>query len=300
MTHSVDPVSEHIVDQLIAERAPTLLKRPLSRWMVRKLLYPQLGYHQAKAAIDRVQDLPGGEIMSLAGVEIGMDVRTLGTSRLPAKGRAVIAVNHPTGLADGVALWRGLSPIRKDLRILANGDALRIAPGLAELFIPVEWVKSRRTNAGSRRVLADVARALRDEAALVFFPSGRLAFLQWHGLKERPWLPTVVTVARKFDAPIVPLHIRSRNSWLFYALSQLSHELRDVTLFHELLNKRDRLFELTIGLPIDAAELPDDPAEATRQLQRHVEFELPRASRLHPRIAQPPGGSLTRATAHGR
>ena len=50
-----------------------------------------------------------------------------------------------------------------------------------------------------------------------------------------------MTLARRFSAPIVPLHIRARNSWLFYALSQLSHELRDITLFHELLNKEDRL-----------------------------------------------------------
>lgn len=299
MSQSDDPVAVHIVDQLIEERAPTLLRRPLSRWLMRRLLYPRLGYHEAKAAIDRVQGLPGAQVMSLAGTEIAMVVRTLGASRLPAKGRVVIAANHPTGLADGVALWRGLSPIREDLRILANGDALRIAPDLGDVFIPVEWVKSRRSAAGSRRVLADVGRALRDEAALVFFPSGRLAFLQWHGLKERPWLPTVVSVARKFDAPIVPLHIRSRNSWMFYALSQLSHELRDVTLFHELLNKRGRLFELTIGLPIDAAELPDDPAEATRRLQHHVEFELPRASRLHPRIAHGPGPHLARASARG-
>ena len=132
----------------------------------------------------------------------------------------------------------------------------------ATSFIPVEWVKSRRNAAGSRRVLTDIARALHSEAALVFFPSGRLACLRWHGLAERPWLPTVVTVARKFGAPILPLHIRARNSWLFYALSQLSHELRDVTLFHELLNKRGRRFELTVGLPIDAADLPDDPADA--------------------------------------
>ena len=169
-------------------------------------------------------------------------------------------------------------PVRQDLKILANGDALRIAPALAEVVVPVEWVKSRRKPADSRRVLADLANAMREQSALVFFPSGRLAYLGWHGLQERPWLPTVVTLARRFEAPILPLHIRARNSWLFYALSLLSQELRDVTLFHELLNKEGRLFELTLGLPIDAADLPDDPADAIRLLQRHVEVELPRAS----------------------
>ena len=284
MTPTDDRAPRHIVDQLIEERAPTLLRQPVSRWLLRHLLYPRLGYREAKAAIDRVQGRSGRAIMTFAADEIGMQVRTLGASLLPARGRVVLAVNHPTGLADGVALWRGLSPIRADLRILANGDALRIAPGLGEVFIPVEWVASRRTAAGSRRVLADIARALHDEAALVFFPSGRLAHLRWRGLAERPWLPTVVSVARKFRAPIFPLHIRARNSWLFYALSQVSHELRDVTLFHELLNKRGRRFELTVGLPIDPMDLPDDPAEAVALLQHHVEHEMPRASRAHPTI----------------
>ena len=289
----------HIVDQLIEERAPTLLRRPLGRWLMRRLLYPCLGYHEAKAGIDRARGLSGPAVMALAAREIAMRVCTLGASRLPRKGRVVIAANHPTGLADGVALWHGLSSIREDLRILTNGDALRIAPGLGDLFIPVEWVKSRRNAAGSRRVLTDIARALHDEAALVFFPSGRLAHLRWHGLVERPWLPTVITVARKFRAPILPLHIRARNSWLFYALSQLSHELRDVTLFHELLNKGGCVFELTVGLPIDPADLPDDPAEATRRLQRHVEFDVPRASRTHPRIDRAPRRPGGQAVASG-
>jgi putative hemolysin len=274
----------HVVDQLIEERAPTLVQRPAGRWLLRNLLYPWLGYRAAKAAIDGIQGMSGTAIMAHAEVEIGMRVRVLGRSRLPAKGRLVIAVNHPTGLADGIALWSALSPVRADLRILANQDALRIAPALAEVFIPVDWVTSRRTPAGSRRVLGEVARSLREEAALVFFPSGRIAHLRWRGLTERVWLPTVVTVARRFGAPIVPLHIRGRNSWLFYVLSLISRELRDVTLFHEILNKRGQRFELTVGLPLDPGDLPDDPGAAVGVLQRHVEVELPRASRVPPRI----------------
>jgi putative hemolysin len=274
----------HIVDVLIEERAPGLFRRPATRWLMRHLLYPRLGYREAKAAIDRVQGMGGAEIMAFAGAELALEVRSLGLSRLPATGRVIIAPNHPTGLADGVAVWRALSPIREDLRILVNGDALRIAPRLAEVMIPVEWVRSRRSTAGSRRVLVEVAAAFRSEAAVVIFPSGRLAYLHWRGLKERPWLATVVTLARKFEASILPLHIRARNSWQFYALSQLSHELRDVTLFHELLNKRGRRFALTMGLPIVPDDLPKDPAEAVHVLQHHVEHELPRASRAHPRI----------------
>jgi putative hemolysin len=116
------------------------------------------------------------------------------------------------------------------------------------------------------------------------FPAGRIAYMTPRGLRERPWLPTVVTLARKFDAPILPLHIRARNSWLFYALSQVSHELRDVTLFRELLNKGGRRFELTFGDLVDPADLPADAGEAIELLRRHVEDELPRASRQRPAV----------------
>ncbi len=278
------PSPRHIVDQLIEERAPRLLRWAPTGWLLRHLLYPQLGYHAAKAAIDRVHGLAGAAVMDFAAGAIAMHVRTLGASRLPADGRVVLAVNHPTGLADGVALWWALSPLRPDLKILANQDVLRIAPALADVFIPVEWIKAKRRPATSRRVLVDVIAALRREEAVTFFPSGRLAYLSWRGLVERPWQPAVVTMARRLEAPIVPVHIRARNSPLFYALSQLGPELRDITLFHELLNKRGQRFELTVGQPIDPARLPAEAGAAVRALQHHVEHELPRASRTEPRL----------------
>ena len=275
---------KHIVDALIEERAPFLFGNPVTTWALRRALREALGYDEAVAAVDRITPLPGHGIMDLGAREIGIDVRMLGLYRLPAHGRVVIVPNHPTGLADGVAVWEALRRVRTDFHFLANGDAIRLAPGLADLIIPVEWVKSKRNPAGSRRLLSDVAAAFRGGAALVMFPAGRIAYMTPRGLRERPWLPTVVTLARKFDAPILPLHIRARNSWLFYALSQVSHELRDVTLFRELLNKGGRRFELTFGDLVDPADLPADAGEAIELLRRHVEDELPRASRQRPAV----------------
>ena len=277
----------HIVDQLIAERAPRLMRHRLGAPLMRRLLFPLLGYREAKAAIDRVQGLSGAAIMDLAANTVGMRIGVVGSSRLPRRGRVVIAANHPTGLADGVALWRAVSPLRPELRMLANADAIRIAPTLAEIFVPVPWRVGQRSAADRRAVVVEIARALRGEGALVFFPSGRLAYCTPTGLAERPWHPTVVAVARKFAAPILPVHIRARNSRLFYALSRLSDELRDVTLFHELLNKCGTAFQLTLGRLMDPAALPDDPVMAVGLLQRFVERELPCASPQEPRLAVP-------------
>ena len=225
--------------------------------------------------------------MELAAATIGMRIAVLGSAFLPRQGRLVIASNHPTGLADGVVLWRVLSPIRRDVRMLANADAIRMAPGLADVFIPVPWRESERNAASRRSLVAELGRTLRGEGTVVFFPSGRLAYCTSGGLAERPWQPTVITVARKFRAPILPLHIRARNSPLFYGLSRLSDELRDITLFHELLNKGATRFDITLGRAIDPRSLPDDPVAAAGRLQRYVEHELPRATAREPQLTPP-------------
>ena len=42
----------------------------------------------------------------------------------------------------------------------------------------------------------------------MLFPAGRLARRDKHGaLSDPPWAPTPVSLARKYDAPIVPIHV---------------------------------------------------------------------------------------------
>ncbi len=76
---------------------------------------------------------------------------------------------------------------------------------------------------------------------------------------------------------MLPIHLSGPPSRLFRLFDHLSAELRDVTLFHELLNKQGGAFRLTIGPPI-APEAIGDPAETTQRLKAYVEGVLP----LHP------------------
>lgn len=287
----------HIVDQLILERAPRLLADPLARGAFVKFLLKPLRYPEAKVMADRVADLPGAAIMDLLAAELALETADTGRSYLPARGPAILVANHPTGLADGVAVWQSVRPRRPDMRFLVNGDALRVAPGLADVMIPIELKPAKRKLAASRQAFRDLENAIDRGQLLVFFPSGRLAYLSWRGLKERVWLPSVLSIARRYNLPIVPLHIKARNSPTFYALSMLAAELRDVTLFRELLNKRGRRFRLSYGPALDAASLPADPKDAVSVLQHHVERLLPLAAAGRP---WEPGGAWTgRETAAG-
>lgn len=278
----------HIVDQLILERAPRLLDDPLARGAFQKFLLEPLRYPEARAMADRVARLDGAAIMDLLSDELALEVSDSGRSYLPASGPAILVANHPTGLADGVAVWQNVKRRRPDMRFLVNGDALRVAPGLVDVMIPIELKPEKRKLAASRQAFRYLDEAIERGQLLVVFPSGRLAYLSWRGLKERAWLPSVLSIAKRHRLPLVPLHIKARNSPTFYALSMLGRELRDVTLFRELLNKRGRRFRLSYGAALDARSLPADPKAAVEVLQHHVERLLPLSAAGRPWV---PGGA---------
>ena len=116
-----------------------------------------------------------------------------------------------------------------------------------------------------------MARAFRAQRLVVMFPSGRLARPTWRGLEEREWTTTLANLAQRYRAPVVPTHIRARNSWLYYLLYVLNDELKDMTLFRELLNKQGHSYRISIGPPMPAEGELDD---ATAAIRRYVLEEL--------------------------
>jgi putative hemolysin len=109
----------------------------------------------------------------------------------------------------------------------------------------------------------------------MIFPSGALAQMRDGKLTDEPWLPTAVTLARKNKAPLTPLHINGRNSALYYRFCNINRELRDITLFHELLNKQGDKFHLTFGRQIPWEHLAGDPQAVTDHVRNYVENILP-------------------------
>lgn len=259
----------HIVDQLIAERTTHLSQHPL--WpLARPFLFRFLHYRQAVAMADAIAEMPGQEAMAFVSNLLSLNISAHGNERIPAKGSFILAPNHPTGIADGIAIFDLLKDIRPDMAIFANRDALRVNPNFRELIIPVEWRPQEKSHAKSRDTLEATAKAFAEERAIVLFPSGRIAYWHEDRLTERPWQPSVVALARRYEVPIVPVNMSARNSGLFYLLSKYSTELRDMTLFHELLNKKGRAVHMIVGKPIAPDLLEGDPAEVAARLQIHT------------------------------
>jgi putative hemolysin len=264
----------HIVDELILERAPRLAASPF--WpLLRPGLYRVLNYRKARTMADAIAALPGREALDHVSDLLAVQVSVSGLERIPREGRFVAVCNHPTGIADGVALYDVIKPVRPDLVFYANSDALRVAPRFGEVLIPVEWRPHLRTRERTRLTLLETRRVLEAEAPLVIFPAGMLARRTGPGQARDPeWAPSAFSVARKYDAPIVPMHLAGPWPTLFHFFDRFSKELRDITLFHELLNKHGGAFKLTIGPVIPPAALPGDAGEAALAAKTYVEEVL--------------------------
>jgi putative hemolysin len=263
----------HIVDELIEERCPRLRASPA--WPLAKpILYSLLGYRKARKMADELSVLTGRESFDRLARQLAFDMTVDRLDRLPGKGRCIVAANHPTGLADGVAVWDLLKQKRQDIIFFANADAMRVNPKFEDVIIPVEWVVDKRSPAKARETLRRAAAAFEQEKCVVIFPSGRLALKQGGQMIEKDWFPTVVSLARKQNAPVVPLNLDARNSALYYLFCDLSNELRDITLFHELLNKRGAKIRMTFGEVIPPEHLHGEPGTVTEKLKNHVSYAL--------------------------
>ena len=264
------PPGKHVVDVLIEERAPTLVaSRAWPLW--RAVLYPLLKEPLAKRMADDLAGKSGHEAMQIVSRQLALDLTVSGLEHVPAAGKVIVASTHPTGIADGVAMYDALAARRPDLAFFANRDALRVSKRFEEILIPVEWRADKRTRARSRETLVASRIAFDAGRCVVLFPSGRLAFMDENKvLTEQAWMNSVATLARKYDCPVVPAHIRARNSWLYYWFRNIGPELRDITLFNELLNKRGKAFDIAFGPPIPADRLGGDPQRVADALRDHA------------------------------
>ena len=268
------PRRAHIVDVLIAERAPRLAAS--FAWpLARPLLYALLDYGKARRMADAIAPLPGAAALEHVSRLLSLRVTASGLERIPRDGRMIVVCNHPTGIADGVAVYDALKAVRPDLCFYANSDAHRVAPRLGEVLIPVEWVAAKRTRDRTRATLQLTREALERERCLVVFPSGRLSRRGPDGrLSDPPWALSAVSLARRYGAPVIPIHVAGPWSTLFHLFNAVSGELRDITLFHEMLNKQGRAFHLTVGEPIAPTAWEGDPIQTTTRLKHYVERVL--------------------------
>lgn len=249
------------LDPLIQERAEWLFQDSAIARTSRRGLDRLLGYDRTVTLASEMRDWTSARIMDRMGRLLARNIDVTGLENVPSSGAALIVANHPTGIADGIVLHRLLAGRRPDVYFFANHDILRVLPQLEDMIAPVEWRRERRSHAKTRQTMAYTRQAVEEGRLGVIFPSGRLAKRRGLRLYERAWMSSPVTIARKFDLPVIPIRMEARNSALFYLFDAIHPSLRDITLFHETLNKAGQRYRIHVGTPIPACDIPARPDE---------------------------------------
>ncbi len=198
---------------------------------------------------------------------VSYQVKSSEIENIPALGNVVIIANHPLGGMDSMVLLKMISDARHDkkVKIIANEMLMEFDP-IRELLIPVNNIDGK-VSKQSRQNIMD---ALKNDQAVIFFPSGEVSRTK---IKKEKWKPGFIKMARATNAPILPIYLDSKNSWKFYVLSGIYKPLGALMLSHEMLKPKNKLIKATIGelIPIEAFKTQNmSLKEYTKLFKKHL------------------------------
>ena len=226
-----------LINQVVVGATQILLReKPINQFM---------SLHSEKAGLEFVDAV-------LTHLNVSYKTVQRQVENIPTIGKAIIVSNHPLGALDALTLIQMVCRVRQDkkIKIVANKLLTQI-PQLAEFMIGVDNFNDKLTKNSLRQIDA----ALQAEEVVIFFPSGEVSRAGLFGIKEGEWKGGFLKFAKRNAAPILPIHIKAKNSPLFYASSWVYKPLGTLLLSYEIFAARNRVFDFTIGEMIDHTEV---------------------------------------------
>ena len=191
-------------------------------------------------------------------------------NNIPAEGRLIIVANHPIGTLDGLALVKLVRSVRPDVRIVANRVLSHMEP-LASVFLPVDVLSGdRKLLKASYQTMLD---ALEQEQAIILFPAGEVSRITPKGVRDGEWQSGFIKLAQKTQSPILPIHVKAKNSAFFYSASTLYKPLGTMLLVKEMFNKKNQSIRFRVGEPIPYSELANSEfnnKQLCKRFRKHV------------------------------
>ena len=170
--------------------------------------------------------------------------------KIPSEGRLICVSNHPLGGIDGCVLVKMISEVRPDVKIVVN-DIVKNVENLNGIFLTYN-IDDRKIQ---RKNIQQISRSLLNEEAIIIFPAGEVSRPTLKGIKDTNWKKGALFLSKKFNAPVLPVYVKAKNSFLFYLLSVLNKKLSTILLPHEIFNKNGKSAIIKIGDPIPPKRL---------------------------------------------
>ena len=258
---------EEKINQLVQDRAPWLVNSSFLSKTIYAFLKKFLKFGETIYVGDHIQGMTGAEAFNWLGSEYTSHCEIEGLENIPKDGKCLLVANHPMGAADAVSLYHQIFKVREDVFFFANELFVYLLGSFKDVMAPVVWNKEKEIHSATKVTLERLNTFFGDERIGIIFPSGRLSKLTLLGIWDRPWEKTPITLAKKYNFPIVPVYIDAKNSWFFYFASYANKQLRDVSQLNELLNKKEYKFTIKIGKPIKHTDLSSHNDIAIQQLR---------------------------------
>lgn len=232
------------VDALLEQHFPRFSNRPLITLPIRSLLRRLLREEQFVRFAEQYPHLRGMEFVEqvLETLQCTYTVSDRERENIPVSGRVMIIANHPIGSLDGLALLKLVHDSRPDVRVVAN-DLLETITPLRPHLLSVRVM----TGVTMKEQISRIDQALANEEAVIIFPAGEVSRLSPRGIRDGRWHKGFLRLAARAKAPILPIHVRGRNSLSFYTASMLARPLSTLMLIGEMFHRRRQPLKLTIG-----------------------------------------------------
>ena len=196
------------------------------------------------------------------------------TKNVPAKGPAIVVLNHPRNGSDGIAVAAAISKVRPDTKV-AMTLFLENVPGMSDnaIFLnPYGGAKAREFNASRIKHMEEHLEA---GGVIVIFASGEVSS-KAPGSPDKPVdAPWKLGVARLLDAvpqaQVVPVYVGGEATPQFYKVKQQGIALK-TTILHvrELANNVGRAFPLSFSTPIPGTELAATFGSDQREMMQYL------------------------------
>lgn len=239
--------------------------------LILKILKKLIHQDEFNEVIQKNQHLRGFAFLNklLDYFKFSYQVGSHSINNIPSEGRLIIVANHPIGTLDGLTLVKLIRTVRPDVKIVANRVLNHMQP-LQSLFFPVAVLSDRGNLKETYNLLIQ---ALENEEAIIFFPAGEVSRIRPTGVLDGAWQTGFLKLALKTQSPILPIHIKAKNSALFYSLSTLYKPLGTMLLVNEMFNKKNQEIKFSVGAPIPytaIAASKESNSQLSQRFRKHI------------------------------
>lgn len=243
------------IEKVIGDKNPTLLKR-MPRFIIR-YLKKILHQEDVNKTLYENRDLYDYDFCNEIVKRFNLGINPKGLDNIPKTGGIIIAVNHPLGGMDAMALIDAFSHIRQDIKFIAN-DILLNLKNLNGLLVGVNKV-GKNTPQSLQQVnnqYLQVNDLFKSDNAILVFPAGLVSRKKNGVVKDLIWKKTFITQSKKYKKPVIPVYLNGELSNFFYRLSNLRMALgikaniEMLYLVNELYKQQNKPIDIIVGKPI--------------------------------------------------